>query len=145
MRLVCIHVPHILSFYKIPKLRQYILFSISHHILFSELSLLHHPQVSICSILFNMRTALFVSALVGLAAAAPRPQDIDFEVVDVSTIECQGQFIGADVPAERRNNNGTRSSSHRCQPGDQLRPGRRSFHGVCCSACQSDGCYSHNR
>ena len=31
-----------------------------------------------------MRTALLVSALAGLAAAAPRPQDIDFAEVLVS-------------------------------------------------------------
>lgn len=61
-----------------------------------------------------MRTAVLVSALIGLAAAAPRPQDIEFDVVDVSIFEVQGQSIVADESADRRNNNGTRASSHRC-------------------------------
>ena len=30
-----------------------------------------------------MRTAILVSALAGLAAAAPRPQDIDIDAVNV--------------------------------------------------------------
>ena len=33
-----------------------------------------------------MRAALFISALVGLAAAAPRPQEIDFDEILVSTL-----------------------------------------------------------
>lgn len=44
-----------------------------------------------------MRVALLVSALAGLAAAAPRPQDIEVDVVDVSKSEIQGHSIVADV------------------------------------------------
>ncbi|KAA6416331.1 MAG: hypothetical protein FRX48_01051 [Lasallia pustulata] len=43
-----------------------------------------------------MRTAVLVSALIGLAAAAPRPQDIEFDVVDTAaTITEQGPAVTA--------------------------------------------------
>ena len=75
-----------------------------------------------------MRVALFISALAGLAAAAPRPQDMDFEEISVSsTIAYINSCYGLTRSKERTSTQQDRTITGGAERPSRLQP------GSCCS------------
>ena len=108
-------------------------FSIKHHILsifISHLHLILIPSLEIPQS-FRMRAALLISALAGLAAAAPRPQDTDIDAVLVSPLAYMIIHHGLTSCKERASTQQDRTSSGGAQRPGRLQPTSRCGFSLC--------------